>query len=102
MTSPTSPLSPYYPLDFDIDANGKRNSWESIVNIPFINEEMLMHTVNQINHVEELTISERKRNLLGKIYTYKYDNSNSSNSNSNVNSSNHTTKWGNALNNKNP
>ena len=26
----------YYPKDFSVDANGKKNSWECIVQIPFI------------------------------------------------------------------
>ena len=37
----------YYPKDFSVDANGKKNSWECIVQIPFIEVDityMYVHT----------------------------------------------------------
>jgi 5'-3' exoribonuclease 1 len=71
MTSTNSPLAPYYPLDFEVDANGKRNSWESIVKIPFIDEQVLVDTVSAIDHTEELSEEERLRNIRGITHRYK-------------------------------
>lgn len=38
MTSPDSPIIDYYPEDFETDLNGKRQEWEAVVLIPFIQE----------------------------------------------------------------
>lgn len=38
MTDETSPILDYYPLNFQTDLNGKKNEWEAVVLIPFINE----------------------------------------------------------------
>jgi 5'-3' exonuclease len=65
MTNPESPLVDYYPSDFTVDANGKKNAWESIVRIPFIVEEDLISTVGGIDHSVELTETERIRNIPG-------------------------------------
>ena len=38
MTSETSAIIEYYPLDFKTDLNGKQQEWEAVVLIPFIDE----------------------------------------------------------------
>jgi 5'-3' exonuclease len=68
MLDPNSPLATYYPVDFSVDTNGKRNAWESIVKIPFIHEESLLTVINKINHTSILTPAERLRNLRGEEY----------------------------------
>ena len=65
MTSPNSPLTPYYPKDFEVDSNGKKNAWECVVKIPFINSTMLMEEASYIDHKSELNEMERLRNILG-------------------------------------
>lgn len=70
MVNPLSPLQPYYPTDFLVDANGKRNSWESVVLIPFLNESVLLEQVSTINHSQNLTELERLRNRLGRAHHY--------------------------------
>ena len=45
MKEPESPILEYYPNEFEVDANGKKNSWECIVRIPFIDEEKLLGAV---------------------------------------------------------
>lgn len=42
VTDKESPIINYYPVDFRIDQNGKRNEWESVILIPFINEKHLL------------------------------------------------------------
>lgn len=70
MTSPDSPLAPYYPKDFEVDANGKKNAWECIVRIPFINSTLLVDEISKINHKESLTEVERLRNILGEEHRF--------------------------------
>eukprot|EP00571_Detonula_confervacea_P013501 CAMPEP_0172307186 /NCGR_PEP_ID=MMETSP1058-20130122/8092_1 /TAXON_ID=83371 /ORGANISM="Detonula confervacea, Strain CCMP 353" /LENGTH=771 /DNA_ID=CAMNT_0013019281 /DNA_START=70 /DNA_END=2385 /DNA_ORIENTATION=+ len=78
MTEPSSPLAPYYPNDFDSDPNGKRQPWEAIVKIPFIDGEELLGVVNGILEADEspvsgelLTNAERRRNLKGQSHTFE-------------------------------
>ncbi|KAL7554956.1 hypothetical protein ACHAWF_018516 [Thalassiosira exigua] len=77
MTEPSSPLAPYYPNDFDSDPNGKRQPWEAIVKIPFIDGDQLLEVVNGILDADEkavsgelLTNAERRRNLKGQSHTF--------------------------------
>lgn len=71
MVSPDSPLQPYYPPDFTVDPNGKKNSWEAVVQIPFINEASLVQAVSDINHNDELKKTERLRNIPGMQHSFK-------------------------------
>lgn len=38
MINSLSPIKEFYPLDFGLDLNGKKNSWEAVVLIPFIDQ----------------------------------------------------------------
>lgn len=38
MTSEESSIEKYYPEDFQTDKNGKRQEWEAVVLIPFMDE----------------------------------------------------------------
>lgn len=38
MTSDRSEVIDFYPVDFDTDLNGKKQEWEAVVLIPFIDE----------------------------------------------------------------
>lgn len=68
MTGETSPLYEYYPKDFEVDANGKKNAWECVVKIPFINETTLVETISMIDHERMLTAEEKQRNVRGTEY----------------------------------
>ena len=46
MTDEGSPIIDFYPLDFETDLNGKKNDWEAIVLIDFIDQERLVKTLN--------------------------------------------------------
>lgn len=42
MYDPNSPILDFYPKDFEADLNGKKQDWEAIVKIPFIDQERLL------------------------------------------------------------
>lgn len=73
MLHPSSPLIEFYPGNFTSDANGKRQSWEAIVQIPFIDADLLLETVEQVLEKgdEVLSPSERRRNRPGVIHNFK-------------------------------
>jgi len=65
MTTPESEVLEFYPKEFQIDFNGKKNAWEAVVLIPFINEKRLQSAVRQIDP-SRISPDEMKRNRLGK------------------------------------
>ena len=64
-------LREFYPKEFKLDLNGKKNSWEAVVLIPFIDQGKLIESVRSREHT--LTAEERRRNKLGCNYQFKYD-----------------------------
>jgi 5'-3' exonuclease len=69
MLSPTSPVIDAYPLDFVLDANGKRNEWEAIALLPFIDEARLLGAVESM--APRLTAAETARNINGDEELYR-------------------------------
>lgn len=74
MTLPTSPIREYYPTDFETDLNGKRNDWEAVVLLPFVDEELLFDACASVPD-SEITEEERKRNQLGPALLFQYSKS---------------------------
>ncbi|XP_057341540.1 5'-3' exoribonuclease 1 isoform X1 [Microplitis mediator] len=74
LTEEESPIIEYYPLEFRTDLNEKKQEWEAIVLIPFINEKKLIEAMSRYNHL--LTPEEAKRNRHGpmSIITYTEEN----------------------------
>ncbi|CAB9514453.1 5'-3' exoribonuclease [Seminavis robusta] len=76
MINPASPLTEYYPPDFTTDPNGKRQSWEAVVEIPFIDADILLDTMDKILEKDKtgesplLTKGERLRNVRGKQHVF--------------------------------
>ncbi|XP_059468376.1 5'-3' exoribonuclease 1 [Neocloeon triangulifer] len=60
MLMDSSPLKPFYPEDFDTDLNGKKQDWEAVVLIPFIDEVKLLEAMATVEH--RLTADEKARN----------------------------------------
>ncbi|KAK7749459.1 exonuclease II Exo2 [Cytospora paraplurivora] len=60
MTNPKSPIIDFYPRDFELDMNGKKQDWEAVIKIPFIDEKRLLDAMAPKN--EELSEDEKNRN----------------------------------------
>lgn len=65
MVRDESPVSDFYPREFTTDLNGKRNAWEAVVILPFIDEKRLLDAVSRID-MKALTSEEIERNQLGE------------------------------------
>lgn len=63
MYDPNSPILDFYPQEFEQDLNGKKQDWEAIVKIPFIDEKRLLAAMRSREH--QLTADERRRNASG-------------------------------------
>lgn len=73
MVSEMSAVKDFYPTQFNVDQNGKRNAWEAIVLIPFIDEIRLLEEVKSVNFEEELDEIERQRNSFGSDHWWRAD-----------------------------
>ncbi|CAI2329022.1 unnamed protein product [Caenorhabditis sp. 36 PRJEB53466] len=58
-----SPISDFYPPSFETDLNGKRNDWEAVVLIPFIDEKRLLEAIK--SKESRLSAEEKRRNEHG-------------------------------------
>ena len=47
MKDSRSPIIGFYPTDFRVDQEGKRNDWEGIVLVPFIDEARLLQVTTR-------------------------------------------------------
>nr|CAD7460816.1 unnamed protein product [Timema tahoe] len=70
MVNADSPIISYYPTDFKTDLNGKKQEWEAVVIIPFIEEDQLLKAMTPCN--ERLSPDEIQRNTPGPMLEYSY------------------------------
>ncbi|KAF0759036.1 hypothetical protein AaE_003768, partial [Aphanomyces astaci] len=73
MTDPTSPIASFYPISFEIDMDGKRNAWEGVNILPFIDASRLVDAIHLHCPEADLTDAERRRNRPGTAYVFKHD-----------------------------
>jgi 5'-3' exonuclease len=71
MTNSSSPIRDFYPADFRIDMNGKRNPWEGVNLLSFINEERLKDAISSHAPDSTLTDEEKQRNSFGHDLEYR-------------------------------
>ncbi|KAK2459914.1 hypothetical protein APHAL10511_008114 [Amanita phalloides] len=71
MYGANSPILDFYPLDFEQDLNGKKQEWEAIVKIPFIDEARLLRAM--AGRDDCLTDEEKGRNTFGTSTRFSYN-----------------------------
>ncbi|KAG7212279.1 hypothetical protein KM043_012607 [Ampulex compressa] len=70
LTEEESPIIDYYPAEFKTDLNGKKQDWEAVILIPFIDEKQLLNAMEP--HYPKLTAAEQERNRHGPMSLYTY------------------------------
>ncbi|KAJ3538611.1 hypothetical protein NM688_g6492 [Phlebia brevispora] len=70
MYDDNSPILDFYPTEFEQDLNGKKQDWEAIVKIPFIEEARLLKAMASREH--RLTEEEKRRNSFGPSLKFTY------------------------------
>ena len=60
MIDPESPIIDFYPTEFKSDLNGKRQAWQAVVLLPFIDEVRLLDTLALFEN--QLSAEEARRN----------------------------------------
>ncbi|CAH7684839.1 XRN 5'-3' exonuclease N-terminus-domain-containing protein [Phakopsora pachyrhizi] len=73
MTDPDSPIIDMFPSEFETDLNGKKQAWEAIVKIPFIDQDRLLNAMKRNYH--KLNEEEKKRNEFGPSWSFRHDSS---------------------------
>ncbi|OLL25405.1 5'-3' exoribonuclease 1 [Neolecta irregularis DAH-3] len=71
MTDETSPILDFYPQNFELDMNGKKNEWEAVVKIPFIDEKRLLSAMKLQENM--LSKQECARNSLAAPLKFTFD-----------------------------
>ena len=52
MCDAASPIVDFYPRDFRVDLEGKRNDWEGVVLVPFIEEQRLLTAAQSVTSAQ--------------------------------------------------
>lgn len=73
MSNSASPLIMYYPLDFEVDMDGKKNPWEAVVLLSFIDADRLLQAEKEYCPKSQLKESEIRRNSFSDLTRYRYD-----------------------------
>ena len=63
MTDIESPIIDFYPEDFQVDLNGKKQSWQGVALLPFVDEKRLKMALEPLH--DKLNEEEKKRNTRG-------------------------------------
>lgn len=69
MVDAESPLLHFYPEDFQLDQNEKKQDWEAIVLLPFIDEQLLLNSIKK--YYTNLDTKEQSRNQHSSSLCFK-------------------------------
>ena len=69
MTESDSPILDFYPLDFEIDMNGKKMVWQAVALLPFIDEARLLGAMG--TKYPGLTEEEQRREATRTAYNIR-------------------------------
>ncbi|GJD08348.1 5'-3' exoribonuclease 1 [Galdieria sulphuraria] len=70
MNDKSSPIFRFYPSDFEVDMDGKRNAWEGVIKLPFVDESLLLEAYHSIPN-ELFSEEERNRNACRQTMIYR-------------------------------
>eukprot|EP01134_Creolimax_fragrantissima_P002793 CFRG2793T1 len=70
MLSERSPIHDFYPLSFESDLNGKKNDWEAVVKLPFVDEHRLKAAMEPYR--SQLTSVEQQNQKQGPELVFVY------------------------------
>lgn len=65
MTSPSSEIIDFYPIDFRLDINGARYAWMGVNLLPFIDRQRLVDAMKRVEVEGGLSEGEKERNKKG-------------------------------------
>ena len=71
MEDPRSPLAEFFPEDIPVDFEGKRNDWEGVVLLPFLDADRLKAAVASVED-SQLTAGEIARNKPGHLIFFNH------------------------------
>jgi len=71
MTDPRSPVADFYPLNFSLDSEGKRQDWEAVVVLEFVDVPRLRHAEATIPP-SSLSPEEVRRNEFGPLLHFAH------------------------------
>ncbi|CDS06355.1 hypothetical protein LRAMOSA08883 [Lichtheimia ramosa] len=63
MTDEDSPIHDFYPIEFEVDMDGKKWEWQGVVKLPFIETSRLLEAMNTV--YDQLNDEEKARNSVG-------------------------------------
>eukprot|EP00871_Galdieria_phlegrea_P005290 jgi/Galph1/5762/GphlegSOOS_G4322.1 len=66
-----SPIRHFYPRQFSVDMDGKRNAWEGVVKLPFVDEKLLLEVYGSISETA-YSLEEKHRNVLRNAVVYRH------------------------------
>lgn len=71
MTEDNSPIKDFYPKEFELDMNDKKNEWEAIVKIPFVDQKRLLDALKSRDSY--LLPEEQRRNGFGTNIEFHFN-----------------------------
>jgi 5'-3' exoribonuclease 1 len=71
MTAPHSPLAAFFPDELKVDFEGKRNDWEGVVLLPFLDEHLLKQCIASVP-ASKLTDAQIARNKPGPLVVFRH------------------------------